>query len=241
MKSYIDIHSHILPGLDDGSEDFEMSLRMLRQAAEDGIGEMILTPHYKPMRRNVSPEKIRKVFRALEEKKNEAEIPIRLHLGSEIYYSSEALPALREGAALTMAGTSYVLIEFSPREDYAYIRDAAYSLLSEGYSPILAHVERYGSLMAKKVRVEELYDMGCCIQVNAASVTGENGWESRQDVKWLLRREYVHFVGTDSHDDRKRTPKLGEAASYVAKKYGEAYCGKLFGKNADVLLKAGYL
>lgn len=241
MESYIDIHSHILPGLDDGAEDFEMSLRMLQQAAAGHIGEMILTPHYKPMRRNLPPEKIRKVFRELEERKEAAGLPIQLHLGSEIYYSSEVIPALREGRALTMAGTPYVLTEFSPREDHAYIRDAVYSLLSEGYCPILAHAERYGNLMVKKARVEELYDMGCCIQVNAASITGDNGWESRQDVKWLLRREYVHFVATDGHDDRKRTPKLKEAAAYVAKKYGEAYCGRIFGGNADVLLGGGYL
>lgn len=241
MKPYIDIHSHILPGLDDGAKDFEMSLRMLKQAAAGHIAEMILTPHYKPMRQNLPPNKIRKMFREMEEIKDAAGIPIQLHLGSEIYYSSEALQALREGKALTMAGTSYVLTEFSPREDYVYIRDAIYSLLSEGYIPILAHVERYGSMMAKKARVEEVYNMGCCIQVNAASITGNNGWESRHDVKWMLNKEYVHFVATDSHDDRKRTPKLEEAAAYVAKKYGEAYCGRLFGGNADVLLGGGYL
>lgn len=214
---------------------------MLQQAAADHIGEMILTPHYKPMRRNLPPDKIRKAFEELEGQKTAAGIPIRLHLGSEIYYSSEVLPALREGTALTMAGTPYVLTEFGPREDHAYIRDAAYSLLSEGYCPILAHVERYGDLMIKKARVGELYDMGCCIQVNAASITGENGWESRQDVKWMLKRGYVHFVATDSHDDRRRTPKLDEAASYVARKYGRAYSEKLFGGNADILLGGGYL
>lgn len=241
MAPYIDIHSHILPGLDDGAKNFEMSLRMLQQAAAGHIGEIILTPHYKPMRRNMPPEKVREVFEELEERKAAAGIPIQLHLGSEIYYSSEVLPALEAGTALTMAGTLYVLMEFSPREDHVYIRDAAYRLLSEGYCPILAHVERYGDLMAKKARVEELYDMGCCIQVNAASITGDNGWESRQDVKWLLKRGYVHFVATDSHDDRKRTPELGEAAAYVSRKYGEAYCKRLFGGNADVLLSGGYL
>lgn len=241
MESYIDIHSHILPGLDDGSKDFEMSLRMLLRAAEEQINEIILTPHYKPMRRNLPPEKIWEVFHELEEKKEAAGLPIRLHLGSEIYYSSEVLPALQEGRALPMAGTSYVLIEFNPGEGHTYIRDAVYSLLSEGYFPILAHIERYKSLMDKKARVEELYDMGCCIQVNAASITGENGWESRRDAKWLLKREYVHFIGTDSHDDKRRTPKVKEAAAYVAKKYGEAYCERIFRGNADVLLRGGYL
>jgi len=241
MEPYIDIHSHILPGLDDGSENYEMSLRMLEQAARENIGEMILTPHYKPMRRNVLAEKIRQVFACLDERREAADIPIRLYLGSEIYYSSEVLPALREGKALTMVDTPYVLIEFSPREDHAYIRDAVYALLSEGYYPILAHAERYAGLMEKKVRVEELFDMGCYIQINAASITGGNGWESRQDVKWLLKREYVHFVATDSHEDRKRSPKFMDAAAYVARKYGDAYCDKIFRGNARALLEGGYL
>lgn len=241
MKSYIDIHSHILPGLDDGSKNFEMSLRMLEQAAKEHIESIILTPHYKPMRHNMSPDKVKKVFQSLEEKKREAGIPIHLYLGNEIYYSSEALPALSEGMVFTLAGSSYVLAEFSPKEDYSYIRDAAYHLLAEGYLPILAHVERYGSLMAKKVRVEELYDMGCCLQVNASSILGSNGWESKRDVKWMLKREYVHFAASDSHDDRKRTPQLAEAAAYVAKKYGEEYCHKIFKANAEAILGDRYL
>lgn len=241
MESYIDIHSHILPGLDDGAKNFEMSLRMLHQAAAEHIEDIILTPHYKPMRHNMSPDSVKKLFQSLEEKKKEAGISIRLHLGNEIYYSSETVPALREGKALALAASSYVLAEFSPKEDYSYIRDAVYNLLSEGYLPILAHVERYGILMAKKAKVEELYDMGCYFQVNASSITGNNGRESKRDVKWLLKREYVHFVASDSHDDSRRMPRLAEAAAYVARKCGEEYCCKIFKTNADAVLCDRYL
>lgn len=241
MKSYIDIHSHILPGLDDGAKNFEMSLCMLHQAAEEHISDIILTPHYKPMRNNLPSDTVKEILRELEERKKAAGIAVRLHLGSEIYYSSEVIAALREERAFTMAGSSYVLVEFSPREDYAYIRNAAYNLLSEGYSPILAHVERYANLMAKKARVEELYNMGCCLQINASSITGGSGWAGKQDARWLLKREYVHFVGTDSHDDRKRPPGLREAAAYVFKKYGEKYGAEIFAQNASTLLQGGYL
>lgn len=241
MKSYIDIHSHILPGLDDGSKNFEISLGMLRQAQDGHISDIILTPHYKPMRNNLPPERVKKILYELEERKEAAGISVRLHLGNEIYYSSEVISALRKGKIFTMAGSSYVLLEFSPREDYAYIRDAAYSLQSEGYSPILAHIERYGCLMEKKERVEELYDMGCCLQVNASSITGGNGMESRRNVKWLLKREYVHFVASDCHDDKRRAPRVAEAAAYVAKKYGETYCSRIFWDNADELLCGNYI
>lgn len=241
MNCYIDIHSHILPGLDDGAKNFDISLRMLRRAEEEQISDMILTPHYKPMRHNSSPDRVEDVLYELEERKQAAGISVQLYLGNEIYYSSEVIPALREGKAFTMAGSSYVLTEFNPGEDYAYIRDAAYSLLAEGYSPILAHIERYECLMDKKVRVEELYDMGCCLQVNASSITGDNGMECKRNAKWLLKREYVHFVASDCHDDKRRMPGLAEAAAYVSRKYGEAYCGRIFRDNANALLRGCYI
>ena len=223
MNSYIDIHAHILPGLDDGAKNSAMALKMLRQAQAEGIQEIILTPHYKPMRHNSRPETVRRALYQLEKLKDAAGISTRLYLGNEVYYSSDVIGALREERAFTMAGSACVLVEFSPAENYAYIREAAYNLLAEGYVPILAHVERYRCLMDKKVRAEELYDMGC-----------------RQNVKWLLRREFVSFVGTDCHDDRRRTPKMAKAAAYVAKKYGEAYCGEIFRENAVALLQGSY-
>lgn len=241
MKPYIDIHSHILPGVDDGAKNFEMSLRMLRQAEQDHISNVILTPHYKPMRHNLPPETMMEVYNELERKKEEAGIQIGLHLGNEIYYSSEIISALESGRAFTMADSSYVLAEFSPKEDYGYIRDAAYSLLAEGYAPILAHIERYGCLMEKKVRVEELYDMGCYLQVNASSIIGENGMESKRNVKWLLKREYVHFAASDCHDDKRRMPELSQAAAYVSRKFGETYCDRIFRDNAESLLRGNYI
>ena len=241
MNCYIDIHSHILPGLDDGAKNFEMSLQMLRQAEEEHISDIILTPHYKPMRHNLPPDRVKEILRELEEKKQAAGLSVRLHLGNEIYYSSEVIAALREGKIFTMAGSSYVLVEFNPGEDYTYIRGAAYNLLAEGYSPILAHIERYKCLMEKKIRVEELYDMGCCLQVNASSITGGNGMESKRNVKWLLKREYVQFVASDCHDDKRRKPGLAEAAGYVERKYGETYCGRVFMDNASALLRGCYI
>lgn len=237
MNSYIDMHAHILPGLDDGAKNSAIALEMLRQAQAEGIREIILTPHYKPMRHNARPETVRQALYQLEELRDAAEISIRLHLGNEIYYGSDVIEALREKMAFTMAGSACVLVEFNPAEDYAYIREAAYHLLTEGYVPVLAHVERYRCLMEKKVRAEELYGMGCHLQVNASSIVGENGMACRQNVKWLLKREYVSFVGTDCHDDRRRTPEIAKAASYVTKKYGEGYCREIFRDNAFALMQ----
>lgn len=240
MNSYIDMHAHILPGLDDGAKDSAVALEMLGRAQAEGIREIILTPHYKPMRHNPQPETVRRALYQLEKLKETAGISTRLYLGNEVYYSSDVIEAFRKKRVFTMAGSACVLIEFSPAENYAYIRKAAYTLLAEGYVPILAHVERYRCLMEKKVRAEELYDMGCHLQINASSITGENGMKSKQNVKWLLAREFVSFVGTDCHDDRKRMPEMAKAATYVAKKYGETYCREVFRDNAAALIQGSY-
>ncbi len=109
IKSYIDIHSHILPGLDDGAENLEMSIKMLGQASREGIGKIILTPHYKPMRRNPSAETVKKAYESLKKRIKEEKLPLGVSLGNEIYYSSEAVSALREGKTLTLAGSAYAL------------------------------------------------------------------------------------------------------------------------------------
>lgn len=241
MEAYIDIHSHILPGLDDGSENLEMSVKMLRLAMQNGIRAIILTPHYKPMRRNPSAETVEKTVEALKDRMREEKIDIRLYVGNEIYYSSEVLLSLQVGEIFTMANSSYLLVEFNPAEDYGYIRDGLYRLMSEGYYPIIAHVERYINLMKKKSRIKELADMGSLIQVNASSITGDSGRQMKKDVKWLLEQGYVHFAATDSHDDRKRTPEMRRAAEYVSKKYGEAYSRQIFYENAEKILRNDYL
>ena len=127
------MHAHILPGLDDGAKNSAMTLEMLRRAQAEGIQGIILTPHYKPMRHNARPETVRRALYQLENLKDAAGISTRLYLGNEIYYSSDMINALREEKAFTMAGSACVLVEFSSAEDYAYIREAAYRLLAEGY------------------------------------------------------------------------------------------------------------
>ncbi len=218
-----------------------MSIRMLQKAREEGISKIILTPHYKPMHRKLDTGIVKRAFEELKGKAAQENIPVKLYIGNEIYYSSETVKMLQKGKAFTLADTVYVLVEFNPAEDFAYIRDGAYNLLSEGYCPILAHVERYLCLMDKKAKVDELAAKGCCLQINASSITGENGRSSRQDVKWLLKNGYVHFVASDAHDDSGRPPRLAQAAAYVGRHYGERYCEQIFRSNGEKLLAGGYL
>lgn len=234
---YIDIHSHILPGVDDGARDIEQSLVMLRKAAENDIKAMIMTPHNKADRRNVSVEGIQRRIGQLNQRMEEEGISITLYPGSEILYRDGVPEALEEGTISTLAGSRYVLVEFMPDEQFSYIRSAIYDLLSYGYTPILAHVERYRCMVSKIDNVAYAIDRGALIQVNSASVTGKFGFQTRQAVKKMLKEKLIHFVATDAHDDRKRIPAMAECAGYLYKKCEAEYADALLYRNAERLIR----
>ena len=231
MKNFIDIHSHILPGVDDGSDSFETSMRMLRCAADDGISGIILTPHNKPGHRHRHFSEIMSRVETLRKRISEDSINIDLYMGSELYYRNGLLEEIENDSAGTLAGSRYVLVEFNPHEDYDYIRNGIYSLLTGGYYPILAHAERYRNVCAGRARIDDLIEMGCYIQVNAGSVMGKAGPKAKRFVKTMLKQRQVHFIATDAHDLGKRAPYLSDCAHFISKKYGEDYSEKLFFDN----------
>lgn len=231
MKNFIDIHSHILPGVDDGADSFEMSMQMLRHAAADGISGIICTPHNKPDRRHVPFSNMVSRVEKLREMMAEEAVSIELHTGSEMYYRSGIMEEMRNDMAGTMAGSRYVLVEFDPLADYEYLRNGINTFLMGGYHPILAHAERYQNVATRRHGVDDLIDMGCCIQVNAGSITGKSGPGTKRFVKKLLKQRQVHFIATDAHDMKKRLPCLSNSADFVRKKYGEDYCRELFYNN----------
>ena len=241
METYIDIHSHILPGVDDGSKDFDTSIQMLKEAYADGITGIVLTPHNKPARHNVDLSRIDALMAELKGRMEDEGIAIELHRGNELYYRSGLAEEIMEGKALTMADSDYALTEFSPMDDYDYIRNGIYSLLAGGYRPILAHVERYSKINGRADRAEELIEMGCLIQVNAGSVMGDVGLKTRIFTRGLLKERLVHFIATDAHDAEKRGPHIGKCASYIAKKYGKDYARKLLYENPMHVIRNEYI
>lgn len=241
MQGLTDIHSHVLSGVDDGALDNGISMEMLRIAWKDGINRIILTPHNKPMRHNVSLKTMKLMSEQLQKDAQAEGMEFSFYLGNEVYYRSDVIEDIEEGKACIMTGTSYVLTEFGPMDDFDYIRNGIYKILSAGYRPIIAHVERYNCMLSKPERVEELHEMGCYIQVNAGSVMGQYGFAAKRMCKKLLKQELVHFIASDAHDTEKRAPLLSECAGYVEKKFGESYMQKIFYKNVDKLLADEYI
>ena len=140
---YIDIHCHVLPGVDDGSSNMDETVEMLKIAASQGISDMIVTPHYKQGRVGTPKEVIDRMITEVEKYAALSGISIKLHPGTEIFYNSSLEEKLESGWLATMNGTEHVLVEFSPSDNFQYIRNAIDDLMGLGYRPILAHVERY--------------------------------------------------------------------------------------------------
>lgn len=230
---YIDIHSHILPQMDDGSQSMEQSLEMLRIAEAEGIAVMFATPHYKSGRFRADSKEVSRALQKLQRAAAEEGLEIQLYPGTEIYYRSELEDKLDNAELHTMNGSNYVLVEFSPLEDYAYIRNAMDDILSIGYQPILAHVERYQCMLKDKKRVLELRDMGCGIQANAGSITGDFGFTAKHFLWKLLKEELIDYIGTDAHNAEKRRPAMKKCASLLYKKCDREYTDALLYGNAQ--------
>ena len=217
VPGFIDIHCHVLPMVDDGAESMEMALDMLRIAADEGIA---------------------KRTELLQKKADVLKIPVKLFPGNEIFYRHGLAELLEQGKIRTLADSHYVLIEFLPGEDYAYIRDAIGRVASFGYWPVVAHVERYVNVIRDMEKAERLKeDAGCYFQVNASSVVGDQGFAAKNVVKKLLKAGLVDFVGTDAHSDGSRAPRLRKCAGYLEKKYGEIMTRKLMRENAEAILE----
>ncbi len=237
---YIDIHCHILPGVDDGSKDMAMSLQMARGAAENNIGAIIVTPHYDGAHRCVSPDGIFRRVEELQHACDEEGIDLRFYPGNELLYDSSLPEKLTRGEVLTMADSSYCLVEFFPTEDYRYIYNGLRSLVYEGFRPILAHCERYVCLLKDTKRVEEIVDQGVLLQCNAASVERKLFQSVPKFVNSLLYRGLVSFIATDAHRAAGgRAPDLLKAASLLNKKYDKSYVRRLLCDNALALIVNG--
>lgn len=228
----IDIHTHIIPEVDDGSRNLETSLSMLVEAENQGIQAVICTPHYrKPY--NKTPAVIREKFEELKAAAAEKGINVKLFLGQEIYCKAgEYKSLIKSGEVLTMNGGKFVLLEFD-FDNYIDIADVVYEVKAMGFIPIVAHIERYSYMTDEEVY--EIKKVGGLIQVNADSVIGGGGRAMKKTVKKLFREGFVDFVASDVHSGRDNNFK--KAYEYVLKKYGEDAAVVTFNENAKRIIK----
>ncbi len=241
MKNdFVDVHCHILPRVDDGAASMEEALNLLRMEAEQGVGKLILTPHYRRGYFETSRERVQRQFLELKKQAAEAEIPVELFLGCEFFRQNDMQLLLNAEKRFCMAETPYVLLEFMPEDLSDTIWRFTGELLISGYRPILAHAERYRALRDQKL-IHRLIEAGAYIQINAGSILGENGWLTKRFCVKLLREKAVHLIGSDAHDLRRRAPCIGSCAEYLKKKIGQAETDRLLLENPEAMLAGDYL
>lgn len=207
-----DIHTHILPRVDDGSPSVEVSLELLKRQVLDGVKSVVLTPHYSLERGfTVSGSDLTAAFDAFKSMVKSAGINIKLYLGQEICYSPRLdIPELlKKGELLTVNGSKYVLIEFSFGERPESVSDVIYSLKIAGYKVVVAHVERYKWITLNTVK--SMRANGALVQINADSLFGKNGFKSKLFAKKIIKADLVDFVASDEHSFRPSLLKKARA------------------------------
>lgn len=234
----IDIHCHLLPGVDDGAENGQMTLRMLRKAYADGVRRIIVTPHYRKGMFETPSKKIAERYELVRSKALQTGADgIKIYLGCEYHWHTDMVEELKAGRRPTLAGSRYVLVEFSASDSYFLIRRALQELLAAGYIPIVAHVERCMAFSDDVDNVEDIARLGARVQLNADSLLGKCGYRSKRFCKELMSRELVDYIASDSHDIKSRPSRMKECCSYVKKKWGREEAERIFYRNPSEIIR----
>lgn len=219
----VDLHHHLLPGLDDGSPDLATSVRMARMAAEDGITHVVCTPHASH-RYEFSPAAVETALGELREAIARHKIALTLGTGCDFHLSYDNVrDAIADPAKYTINHHEYLLIELPEFGIPPMLNDILYDLRLGGITPILTHPERNATIVGNPAMMAEWLRSGLLVQVTANSVTGGMGRSARRVAHELLKNRWVHFLATDAHNLTGRPPVLSAARKVVAKHYGDDY------------------
>jgi protein-tyrosine phosphatase len=206
----IDLHGHYLPAVDDGAEDIDVSLAMLRLAQADGIEVAVATPHACGALCKVKDfDTLRCCLENWRTAIKQTDIKIRVVAGAEVYFTSELLPILKDNRdLLTINNGSYFLLEFPSDYVYAHSKEFIFKILTEGFIPIVSHAERNSEIQRSPVILHDLVKAGVLCQLNAGSLRGDFGSQARSCAYELIQGNLVHVIASDAHDLESRKPEL---------------------------------
>ncbi len=223
----IDLHCHLLPGIDDGSPDLATSLEMARIAAADGIETVACTPHIYPgLYENTGP-KIAAAVTALQDLLTEHGIALQLVVGADAHLVPDMVAKVRSGAIPTLAGSRYLLFEPPHHVAPPGFEESVFQLVAAGYTPVITHPERLTWIAEHHAAFTRLVRGGAWLQVTAGSLTGRFGTEARYWGERLLDEGQVHLLATDAHRPTRRPPLLAEGRQAAEKWVGAEEAARL--------------
>ena len=232
----IDIHSHILPGIDDGAQTIEDSIKMAKTAVNEGITSIIATPHHKNNQFNNLKSSILTKVNELNTVLKQENIPLTVLPGQEVRIYGEVVEDFYKGDILTLNHTKYLFIEFPSSSVPRYAERLLYELQTEGIIPIIVHPERNKELLEKPELLYQLVKNGALTQVTASSLVGYFGKNVKKFSEQLIEHNLTHFLASDAHNIHNRTFKIDEALDMIEKTFGLDYI-YLLKENAELLVR----
>jgi protein-tyrosine phosphatase len=235
----IDIHCHILPGFDDGSDNLEESIRMARLAVEGGTTAVIATPHSNipDKYENYFGKAYVEAFKALDARLKQENIPLKLYPGHEIFAASDFIELIKKKRLLTLCNSQYPLIEFALQERSESIYRKLELITAEGLTPIIAHPERYAFVAENGSAPLMLKKMGCLLQVNKGSLKNKFGDNAYAVAQALIKREVADFVASDEHSPYMRTPYLTDVYEIISDIHSVQYADLLLSINPEKVVR----
>ena len=224
---FVDMHHHVIYGVDDGPSTFEKAQAMLRKAHENDVSVIASTSHATP---GIEPFPMDTYLQRLAEEQQWCDaqgLGIRLCPGSEIYYTKSAARLLQEGKLLPINRGDAVLVEFSPAEKYDPIREAVRRLGNAGYTVVVAHAERYDGLHDIDHIRDLREELGAYIQINAGTILSPGGFLRKRWVRRLMESEGCDLVGTDAHNTESRPCRMKACYQYIAETWGKQTADRL--------------
>lgn len=217
----VDIHNHILPGLDDGPKSIEEAVLLATNAVANGITHIIATPHHHNGKYINSPSIVKEAVNNLNKELSKKDIPVEIFSGQEVYFYNSILEDL-EKDLLTLANSGkYLLIEL-PRNHFPVSTfETLYKIQLRGYTPIIVHPERNTVLRKDKQKLYDLVNKGSLVQITASTLIGVQGRNLKKYTIDLIKHNLVHFISSDAHHHVKRPFLLNDAYQYVRKKFSE--------------------
>jgi protein-tyrosine phosphatase len=219
----IDFHSHVIPHIDDGSKSFEMSFDMLKLACEEGTRYICATSHFIPGEVEISAEDYNDRLTELISLSELAGIDIDILPAVEIYIDPELPRLYKENKVWGINNTKYLLIELPMQDFPVYTENIFYELRLQGAVPVIAHPERNFRIMKDYKLLENLVEQGALAQLNAGSLRGIYGRDIKSFAEKLVDMNLIHMVGSDAHDDKRRTAKISDALSIIQKRNYKLY------------------
>ena len=226
-EGFVDIHHHLIYGMDDGAQTWEQTRQMLTSAWKNGIDRIIATPHAEPGMEPFPMEQLTRRIQKAQSWCDEQRMQMEILPGCEIFYTPQTVCMLREGLIPTLAGSNYVLVEFLPGAPYSELIGAAKTLTAVGYQPIFAHIERYRCLRwpGRVQLLRERY--GVSMQMNVDTICRRHSFFSQRWVNSMLRKGYIDVAATDAHNVTSRPCRMRDGYQALQKRFGQEMADRL--------------